>query len=178
MAKRRRRQAPKPPRDVKAFETTIEELDLGSEQQPGPQQVYVEPSAERTEPATEAAAETLTSRGSQSLSLEMLATMWKVPFDWWADQVKVRDLAITQAEARDLARPTQILLEKYLPTMDPTTAAWMALAASIAAIVGSRLLILQAVRAQRAAKDAAKLGATEGQPLADQGVTGWKPQEL
>lgn len=83
------------------------------------------------------------------LSIEIVAGVIKIPFELWAIGQDVKDLALTDEEAKQMAEPAKQLLEHYLPMIPPIAYAWIGLSVSSFWVMRTRLLLIQAIKKQR-----------------------------
>jgi len=82
----------------------------------------------------------------EPVSMEMLTAMWQRPFDMWALVANNKHMAITPEEAHELAKPSKILCDLYMPTVDPKALAMYTLGLTLLTIVGSRYMLLRKIQ--------------------------------
>ncbi len=80
----------------------------------------------------------------------------KIPFDAWAETIKVEEMRLSEGETKSLALPITQLVEYYLPKMPAIAYAWCGLILSLYAIMQPRLKIINVLRGAKSVKPAAK----------------------
>lgn len=89
----------------------------------------------------------------------------KIPFDAWAETVKVDELRLSTQETNSLALPVTQLVNYYLPKMPAIAYAWCGLILSLYTIMQPRLKIIKELKKVKAGQPASLPGAQ-----ADQGA--------
>lgn len=89
----------------------------------------------------------------------------KIPFDAWAETVKVDELRLSTQETNSLALPVTQLVNYYLPKMPAIAYAWCGLILSLYTIMQPRLKIIKELKKVKAGQSASPPG-----PQADQGA--------
>lgn len=106
------------------------------------------------------------------LTIDVVAGVIKIPFELWAIGQDVKELALDDNEARQIAEPAKQLLEYYLPKIPVIAYAWISMSVSAFWIVRIRLLLIQEIRKLREKQQPAR-PAEPAQP----GVTTKFPSE-
>lgn len=70
----------------------------------------------------------------------------KIPFDAWAETVKVEELRLSGQETNSLALPVTQLVNYYLPKMPAIAYAWCGLVLSLYAIMQPRLKLIKELK--------------------------------
>lgn len=83
------------------------------------------------------------------LTIDIVAGVIKIPFELWSIGQDVKELALTDDEAKQMAEPAKQLLEHYLPMIPPIAYAWIGLSVSSFWVMRTRLLLIQAIKKQR-----------------------------
>lgn len=83
------------------------------------------------------------------LTIDIVAGVVKIPFELWSIGQDVKELALTDEEAKQMAEPARQLLEHYLPMIPPIAYAWVGLSVSSFWIMRTRLLLIQELKKQR-----------------------------
>lgn len=83
------------------------------------------------------------------LTIDVVAGVIKIPFELWAISQEVKELALDDNEARQIAEPARQLLEYYLPKIPVIAYAWVSMSVSAFWIVRTRLLLIQEIRKLR-----------------------------
>jgi len=90
----------------------------------------------------------------------------KIPFDVWAERVKVEDLRLSDKEAYGLALPITQLVDYYLPKMPGIAYVWAGLVLSIVSATTPRIMLLRELRKKKA-KEEKQPPAAEKPPVVD-----------
>jgi hypothetical protein len=88
----------------------------------------------------------------------------KIPFDAWAEAVKVEDLRLSTQETNSLALPVTQLVNYYLPKMPAIAYAWCGLVLSLYAIMQPRLKIIKELKKAKDVKPAGPESPQGGAP--------------
>lgn len=89
----------------------------------------------------------------ETMSLELLTALWQRPFDMAALVLNNTHIKIDEHEALELAKPTKVLCDLYMPEVDPKQLAVGTLIMAFLTIAGSRVMLWNAIQ-----KDAARGG--------------------
>lgn len=95
-------------------------------------------------------------------ALELVINFVKLPFELWQiRETEVEGLALTDAEAKQIAEPARELIEYYLPMIPPIGYAWASLSVSFFWIIRNRLTAIEQVKTQKKAKYSAPTAAEQ-----------------
>ncbi len=81
--------------------------------------------------------------------VELFKPVLKIPFDVWADNIKIKELRLTESEAQSLALPVAQLINYYLPRLSPIGYVWLSFGLTGFGIMQIRLKLLADVRKQK-----------------------------
>jgi len=81
---------------------------------------------------------------------EIIEGVVKMPFEFWAISQGVKQLAISDDEAKRLAEPMVQLIEHYLPQIPTIAYAWVSLAVSAFWVTRPRLMMIAAIKKKQA----------------------------
>ncbi len=138
--------------EVKTFQDKIDEAIAKGEDQGGAEQSGAggpRPGAGRP-PGSTNKQRVLDKIGDETNPL--FVPIVKIPFELWADAVKVPELKLSQVEADQLSLPVTQLVNYYLPIINenPVLAMWFGVASVAAAVMMPRFAKLAAIRSRRA----------------------------
>jgi len=85
-----------------------------------------------------------------AIAPEVLLGVVKIPFEFWSISQGVKQLAISDDEAKRLAEPLAQLIEHYLPQIPTIAYAWVALAVSAFWVTRPRLMMIAAIKKKQA----------------------------
>ena len=83
---------------------------------------------------------------SFEMSVDMLAQIWQWPFMLWESKIGVPQLRLTELEALGIAKPSKVLIDYYMPELNPIYFAWGTLIAAVSTVLSSRLILLAEIR--------------------------------
>lgn len=110
-----------------------------------------------------------------------ITELLRTPFDLWAVKAKLPELALTDDEAKMLTKPTQVLLDYYVPNMRPIDWAWASLAITGVAIMRPRVMLLQRMApqgGQREAQATPPRPAAPASPASEGSPNDYEPQTI
>lgn len=115
---------------VQEFEDRLDEQLAGDEPKRGPgrprkEQLPIEP---------------------ENLTPDVIVGVVKIPFELWAIDQDVKELALEDDEAKQLSEPIKQLLDYYMPKIPAIAYAWISLSISSFWIMRSRMLLIQAIK--------------------------------
>lgn len=119
---------------VTEFEQKLDEQLAGAEPNRGP-------GRPRTKPET--------TPEPEGIPIEIVAGTVKMPFELWSIGQGVKELALSDTEARQLAEPVKQLLDYYLPLIPAIAYAWISVSVSSFWIMRARLLLIAEIKKQR-----------------------------
>lgn len=96
------------------------------------------------------------------IDAKVIAQAMQIPFDLWAVSQKLDGLKLTDAEAFAIAKPTQQLLDHYLPQIPEIAWAWISLAAVSHSIMKSRLALIAETKRLSASSPSAQTDSVKG----------------
>lgn len=82
----------------------------------------------------------------EGLDVGIVSRVVKMPFELWAINQKVEQLALEDKEAAQIAEPVKQLLDYYLPQIPAIAYAWIALTVNSFWIMRTRLLLIKAIQ--------------------------------
>lgn len=85
----------------------------------------------------------------EGLPIDVVAGTLKLPFELWSIGQGVKELALDDKEARQLAEPVKQLLDYYLPQIPAIAYAWISLSVSSFWIMRTRLLLIAEIKKQK-----------------------------
>jgi hypothetical protein len=88
-----------------------------------------------------------------------LRNLIKMPFELWAISQDVKELALTDREAAQIAEPVKHLLDYYLPQIPAIAYAWIALTVNGFWIMRTRLLLIAEIKERKKESDGKRGGA-------------------
>lgn len=125
---------PQAGKKVQEFEDTLDK-QLAGDTAPPKRPVGRPPKEQEPEPS--------------GLPIDIVAGVIKIPFELWAIGQDVKELALTEPEAKQIAEPARQLLEYYLPKIPVIVYAWVSLSVSSFWVMRTRLLLIQELKKQR-----------------------------
>ena len=86
--------------------------------------------------------------------VELFKPVLKIPFDVWADNIKIKELRLNDDEAQSLALPVAQLINYYLPRLSPIGYVWLSFGLTGFGVMQVRLKLLADLRKEKqASKD-------------------------
>lgn len=101
------------------------------------------------------------------LTIEVVAGVVKIPFEFWAISQGVDVLKLDDKEAQRIAEPAKQLIEYYLPSIPVIAYAWISLTSSAFWAMRSRLILVKALQEK---KEAEQPAAAKPAPVTQTGV--------
>lgn len=101
------------------------------------------------------------------LTIEVVAGVVKIPFEFWAISQGVDVLKLDDKEAQRIAEPAKQLIEHYLPSIPIIAYAWISLTSSAFWAMRSRLILVKALQEK---KEAEQPAAAKPAPVTQTGV--------
>ncbi len=89
------------------------------------------------------------------LTIEVVAGVVKIPFEFWAISQGVDVLKLDDKEAQRIAEPAKQLIEHYLPAIPIIAYAWISLTSSAFWAMRSRLVLVKALQDKKEAEQPA-----------------------
>lgn len=118
----------------------------------GPRNVSFEQKLRGSEPRakqTTAKVQAPATKDQSDIEIKLIANFLKLPFTFWATRIKLASIRLTDAEAKEWAEPTKILLDHYMPLMPPIGYAWIAWSITTITVMDKRLELIAAEKAGR-----------------------------
>jgi len=84
--------------------------------------------------------------------VKLFKPVLKIPFDVWADNIKIAELRLTDDEAQSLALPVAQLINYYLPRLSPIGYVWLSFGLVGFGIMQIRLKLLAGIRKEKKEK--------------------------
>ncbi len=83
------------------------------------------------------------------ISPDIICGIIKIPFEFWATSQNLKELALTDTEAKQLAGPIKQLIDYYLPRIPTIAYAWISLSVTVFWISKSRLEIIAEIKRKK-----------------------------
>lgn len=84
--------------------------------------------------------------------IKLFKPVLKIPFDVWADSIKIEQLRLKDEEAQSLATPVAQLINYYLPRLSPIGYVWLSFGLIVFGIMQIRLKLLAGIRKEKREK--------------------------
>lgn len=97
----------------------------------------------------------------EGLDVGIVAGVVRMPFELWSIGQEVKELALSDNEAKQLSEPVKQLLDYYLPQIPAIAYAWIALTVNGFWIMRTRLLLIAAIKEQNKHISSAQVDATD-----------------
>jgi len=84
--------------------------------------------------------------------VELFKPVLKIPFNVWADNIKIEQLRLKDEEAQSLALPIAQLINYYLPRLSPIGYVWLSFGITSFSVMQIRLKLLADIRKEKKEK--------------------------
>ena len=110
--------------------------------------------------------------------IELIADFIKMPFEMWSSYAGLKQIRLSDAEAKRIAIPAKQLFDYYMPKIPPIAYAWSNLTITAYFVVKPRMDLIQEARAKKSANNPAAEAAPDAAARPAGFKTNYKPEKI